>query len=290
MNCIRCGQPLPPGAQACPLCGQMCVPAGQPAQPQPEQTVYPTAYTQTAQIREDNSFLTALSELPRAFCHSFTQPGEVLRGWVEKREHFSFPIVTVLVLLLSFLCGTVLLRGFVAVLYQAIFRLTGASLAGSAASLSQGVSYIAGRVGPMAGGIAVLCQLISMTVLGAVFMVYLGAVCRLSLSYELVTGFVTVISLNTAVTTVLAMACSLLSPWLSLMVMACGLVIGISQACGMLSLITGRSENQLFVSKLVLSGCSVLALLSVNGVVGSLLMNGVLQRVLGLLRSVGSLI
>lgn len=287
MNCIRCGQPLPPGAQSCPMCGQPYAPV---SQPQPEQKVYPTAYSQSIQTREDNSFLTILSDLPRAFLHSFTQPGEVLRTMVEKRDHFSFPIVTVLVLLLSFLCGTVLLRGFVAVLYQVIYRLTGSSLAGSAASLSQGVSYITGRVGPMAGGIAVLCQLISMAALSAVFMVYLGAVCRLSLSYELVTGFITVISLNTVATTVLAMACSLLSPWLALMVMGCGLAVGLSQACGMLSLITGRPENRLFVSKLVLSAASVLAVLSINGVVGSLLMNGVLQRILGLLGSAGSLI
>ena len=285
MNCIRCGQPLPPGTQACPTCGQPYAPV-QPAQ----QPVYPTAYTQSAQTRVDNSFLTILSDLPRAFLHSFTQPGEVLRGMVEKRDHFSFPIVTTLVLLLSFLCGTVLLRGFVGVLYQVIFRLTGTNLAGSAASMSQGVSYIAGRVGPMAGGVAALCQLISMAALGTVFMVYLGAVCHVALSYELVSGFVTVISLNTAATTVLAMACSLLSPWLALMVMACGLMIGITKACGMLSLITGKPESQLFASRLILSVSAVLAVLGINGVVGGLLMNGVLQRILGLLVSAGALI
>jgi len=330
MNCTRCGQPLPQGAQVCPACGQ---PSGAyaPAQPyapqnyaypptmppqawqatqtyppvqptptyqntqayQPAYPVYPTGYQQAqgyGHAQEDNSFFTILSDLPHAFLNSFARPGEVLRTMVERRDHFSFPIVALLVLVLSFLGGVVMMRGFVNVLFSVISALTGVSMGGSAASMSQGASYIAGRVGPMVGGIAALCQLISMLVMGAAFMVYVCAVCRVSFSVELLTGFVAVTSMNTVVTSVLAMALSLLSPWLSVLVMACGLAIGLTKACGMLSAITGRTEEQLFVGKLVTSCVTVLATLSINGVVGGLLMSGVMQRVLSLLGNVGSLI
>ena len=280
MNCNRCGQPLPKNAKTCPACGQ---PAG---------PVYQQSYVlrQQGYTQEEEGFLTHLSELPRMFLRSFTQPGEVLRAMVERRDHVSFPVVTFLVLVLAFLGGMVLMRGFLFVLLQGISRVTGMSLAGSAASLSQGVSYIAGRVGPMAGGIAVLCQLITMLALGAVFLVYVCVVGRTAFSYELASGFLTVVSLGNVAVSLLAMALSMLSPWLSVIVMACGLMIGITQACGMLGLITGQPEGQLFTARLVLSACAVLAVLIINGVVGGLLMGGVLERVLSLLSHTGALV
>ena len=300
MNCARCGTQLQPGTSVCPACGE-------PVNAWPQQGVYQQSYVQyqqgqypqgyqtpytygSRQPHDDGGFLGALSDLPRAFADSFSRPAEVMRGLVERRDRFSWLIVSALVLVLAFLCGMVLMRGVLGMMLRAISVLSNTPLASTDASMSQGVSYIAGRVGPMAGGVAALCQLISMAALGTVFMVYLGAVCHVALSYELVSGFVTVISLNTAATTVLAMACSLLSPWLALMVMACGLMIGIIKACGMLSLITGKPESQLFASRLILSVSAVLAVLGINGVVGGLLMNGVLQRILGLLVSAGALI
>ena len=201
MNCAACGQPIPQGAAACPVCR---TPVQAPdyrqsyAQYQPDQ--YPTGYQQPYAYGQqpeqpENAVLTALMELPRAFLGSFTRPGEVLRHMVERRDFFTCPIVSMLVLVLSFLGGIVVMRGFVGVLFQAVAALSGVTLAGSSASMNQGISYIAGRVAPSVGGIAAVCQLICMLVPAVVFMIYICAVCKVMFSWELALGFAAVTSL-----------------------------------------------------------------------------------------------
>lgn len=154
----------------------------------------PYSYGQPA-AREANPLLTALSALPRTFLDSFTRPQEVLRGMLEKRDLLTGPIVAGLTLLLTFLCGMVVMRSFVGVLLSAISALTGVSLASDAASMNQGISYIAGRIAPSVGGAAVLCQLIGMAVPALVFLVYLCGVAKVHFSWELLLGFVAVTTL-----------------------------------------------------------------------------------------------
>lgn len=297
MNCARCGAQLQPGANRCSVCGEAAGAPGvyQQSYVQYQQGSYPPgyqapyAYGQTPS-HDEGGFLGALSDLPHAFVESFTHPGDVMRTMVERRDRFSWIIVTALCLLLSFLCGMVLMRGFLGLLLRAISALSGTPLASTDASMSQGVSYIAGRVAPMAGGIAALCQLISMLVPAAVFMVYICGVCRVAFSWELLTSFVAVISLNTVAVSVLAMAGSLLTPWLAIGLILCGMAVSYVQATGMLGLITARPDQQLMFGKLLCVVISLALTLLLCGVIGGLLMGGVVDRVLILLNNVGALI
>ena len=188
-------QGMPPPAAQQPYMG-----AQQQPYPQ-QQSLYRQSYAQYQQgtyqpgfqqpysygqpvAREANPLLTALSALPRTFLDSFTRPQEVLRGMLEKRDMLTGPIVAALTLLLTFLCGMVVMRSFVGVLLSAISTLTGVSLASDAASMNQGVSYIAGRIAPSVGGAAVLCQLIGMAVPALVFLVYLCGVAKVHFSWS----------------------------------------------------------------------------------------------------------
>ena len=209
---------------------------------------------------------------------------------LEKRDLLTGPIVAGLTLLLTFLCGMVVMRSFVGVLLSAISALTGVSLASDAASMNQGISYIAGRIAPSVGGAAVLCQLIGMAVPALVFLVYLCGVAKVHFSWELLLGFVAVTTLPTAAVALLAMVLSLLSPWLALLVALCGMAVSDTQACGLLSAVTGRSDAQRLSVKMLLVALALALTLIVGGLVGGLLMRGVTQRVMVLLNSVGSLI
>lgn len=300
MNCARCGTQLQPGTSVCPACGK-------PVNAWPQQGVYQQSYVQyqqgqypqgyqtpytygSRQPHDDGGFLGALSDLPRAFADSFSRPAEVMRGLVERRDRFSWLIVSALVLVLAFLCGMVLMRGVLGMMLRAISVLSNTPLASTDASMSQGVSYIAGRVGPMAGGIAALCQLIAMVMPAAVFMFYICVVCRVAFSWNLLTSFLTVVSLNTVAFSLLAMAGSLLTPWLAVAVILCGMAVSYVQAVSMLSPITARPEPQLMVGKLVCVLVSLALTLAVCGIAGGLMMKGVMNRVLILLNNVGSLI
>ena len=236
MNCTGCGNPLPPGAQACPYCGTPLNPYGQPngqnvyqqsyVQYQPGQ--YPTGY-QTPYgygqepVREPYGVLHALSGLPRAFVESFSNPGEVLRSMVERRDWLSGPIVAALVLVMAALSGLVIMRGFVDVLLSMAAAFTGSGMTGA----SQSAAYIAGRIAPSVAGIVALCQLISMLVPTAVFMVYICMICHVAFSWELALGFLAVTSLGTVAVSLVALALSLLSPWLAVAVMICGMAISL---------------------------------------------------------------
>ena len=260
-----------------------------------QQGTYPPGFQQPYSYgqpttRDANPLLTALSALPRTFLDSFSQPQEVLRGMLEKKDRLTGPIVAALTLLLTFLCGMVVMRSFVGVLLSAISTLTGVSLASDAVSMNQGVSYIAGRIAPSVGGAAVLCQLIGMAVPALVFLVYLCGVAKVHFSWELLLGFVGVTTLPTAAVALLAMVLSLLSPWLALLVALCGMAVSYTQACGLLSAVTGRPDAQLLPVKMLLVALALALTLIVGGLVGGLLMRGVTQRVMVLLNSVGSLI
>jgi len=296
MNCAACGQPIPQGAAACPACHTpVQQPVYQQSYAQYQQGSYPPGYQQPyaygqQPVHEENGFLTILADLPRAFVNSFTRPGDVLRQMVERRDLYSCPVTSAVVLLLSFLGGMVVMRGFVGVLFSMISALSGVSMAASEAAMNQGISYIAGRVAPSVGGIAVVCQLISMLVPAIVFLVYICVICKVMFSWELALGFMAVTSMNTVVVSLAAMALSLLSPWLALIVMAAGSAVSYTQACAMLGLITARPDGQLVSAKLALTAISlVVTLLTAGGVCG-LLLSGVVQHILRLLSSVGSLI
>ena len=317
--CPVCNEPVSPYAQpgymqgyAQPMNGQPPYmgaqqPMAAPQQPYPQQPIFQQSYAQYQQgayppgfqqpysygqpaARESSSLLAALSGLPRAFLDSLAKPQEVLRGMLERRDLLTGPIVAGLTLLLTFLCGMVLMRSFVGELLSVISALTGVSLASDAASMNQGISYIAGRVAPSVGGVAVLCQLIGMAVPALVFMVYVCAVVKLRFSWELMLGFVGVTTLPTAAITLLAMLLSLASPWLSVMAALIGMAVSYTQACTLLGAVAARPETQSFPPKVLLVSVSLALTLIIGGLAGGLLMRGVMQRVVVLLNNVGSLI
>jgi hypothetical protein len=194
------------------------------------------------------------------------------------------------VLLLTFLGGVVILRGFVGELFKAVSALTGVSMAGSSASMNQGISYIAGRVGPAVGGIAALCQLICMLIPVAVYMLYICVIRKVAFSIELAAGFLSVLSFNTIAASLLAMALSLLSPWLAVLVMCAGAAVSYTQANGMLGFITGVPGHQTAGARIACTVISLFVSVLLSSLVGGLLMSGVMRRILTLFSSVGSLL
>lgn len=259
------------------------------------QNNYPTGYTQPyvygqQSAREGTPLITALSGLPRAFLDSFTKPGEVLRGLMERRDLLTGPIVTVLVILLTFLAGMVVVRGVIGALMGGVAALSGVSLAGDSAAMSQGVSYIAGRIAPAVGGIAALCQLLSVVITTAVFLLYLCVMCKVRFTLELALGFAAVTTLPTAAAALACMVLSLLSPWLAVGLMLCGMAVSYVQACSLLPLLSGKTDAQLLPAKMLCVAISVAVVLLLHTLVGGALMGGVMQRVVALLSGVGSLI
>ncbi|MEG2702413.1 MAG: hypothetical protein RSA65_07330 [Clostridia bacterium] len=259
------------------------------------QQSYPTGYQppyvygqQTE--RGENVLLNTLSELPRAFLDSFRHPGEVLRGMLERRDHLTCPVVTGVVLLLSFLGGMMIMRSVIGLLLVAISSLTGVSVASSTASMNQGISYIAGRIAPSVGGIAALCQLLAMLVNAAVMTVYLCTVCKTRFSWELLLGLCAITTLPTVAVVLAAMLLSLLTPWLSLLAIACGLAVSYAQMSTLFAAVTGRSEAQLLPARILCICISMTLTALLIGLVGGMLMSGVLQRMLVLLGNIGSLI
>ena len=171
-----------------------------------------------------------------------------------------------------------------------ISALSGVQLAGSDASMNQGISYIAGRVAPAVGGITALFQLISMVTPTLVFMFYICVICKITFSWDLLLGFMGVTSLPTVAVALLAMMLALISPWLSMIVMLCGVAIRYTQACSMLSLITGRSEQQLMAGKLICTCAAIALTMVLYALCGSALLASVVQRIIVLFSNVASLI
>ena len=249
----------------------------------------PFVYGQPGQSAS-NKFLSALSDLPRAFLDSFTKPAEVLRKLMEGQDRLTGLIVAGIVLLMSFLCGMALARGAVSLAFSGLSSLTGVSLAGDAASFNQGVSYVTGRIAPAVGGVAALCQLLGTLCPAAVAMVYLCAVCKARFSWELLLGFTAVTSLPTAAISLAMILLSFLSPWLSLVAMLCGWAVSYAQMGALMEFVTGRTQAQLFPAKIACYSIGILLTSVLVALVGGALMSGVLNRMVTLLANVGSLI
>jgi len=296
MNCARCGAQLQPGANRCSVCGEAAGAPGvyQQSYVQYQQGAYPPGYQPPyayGQGRHDEGgFLGALSDLPHAFVESFTHPGDVMRTMVERRDRFSWMIVSALVLLLSFLCGMVLMRGFLGILLRAISVLSGTPLASTDASMSQGVSYIAGRVAPMAGGIAVLCQLIAIAVPLVVVLVYRCLVRKVPFSWHVALGMAAVTTMPTVAFALLSMLLSFVSPWLCLLVIIAGIVVAYLQLSNMMNTIVGGTDAQLLPAKMICFPIAILLTLAVLWFVGGNLMGNVFQHMLSLLGNTGSFV
>lgn len=272
---------------------QQSAPAQQYAAQGYQQQAYPgyqQGYPQNygyQQPAQPNPLMTILTELPRTFAGSFTNPGEVLRSLVERGDLFTCPIVVGVVLVVVFLGGMAAMRGVVGMLFGLIGALTGLNIAGSGASAQQGINYIAGRVAPAVGGIAVLCQVLAMLVPVLVTIFYLCVIQRREFSWYMVMGMITVTTMPTIVVALLSILASFLSPVLSLLLMIIGMVIAYLQLGHIISSVMGLEEARLLTVKMVVIPVSLVLTLALLWFVGGTLMGGVFQYMLSLLSSSG---
>ncbi len=296
------GQPMGQAA-AQPAMGQpaMGQPAPQPAQPtaypgygyQQPYAGYPQGFRPAAgayaSTREPNPFLAAMSGLPKVIATFLRDPGETLRGLLERGDVYTGAVIAFVTLALTFLGAMIVARGCVALLFSAISTLTGASLAGDAAGLNQGVSYIAGRVAPSVGGVAALCQLAATAFPAATLMVYVCAMRKaVRFSLPLLCGCVALTTLPTLFAAPLGMLASLISPALTLIVMAFGTVVSAVVFSALLERLTGQTGATL--PKAICICLYTLATLLFMLVVGGALMGGVLRGMVSLMGSMSSML
>ena len=259
---------------------------------------YPQGYANAQQVVQNQrrpspqfAALTGmLSELPRLFAGCFTRPGEVLRGLISRGDIVTGPVVVGVMLVVVFLGGMAAMRGVVGMLFSLIGALTGVSLAGNSASLQQGINYVAGRVAPTVGGIAVLCQLLAMIVPVLVTVFYLCVIQKRPFSWYMVLGMITVTTAPTIAVALLSVLASFLTPVLSLLLMIIGMVIAYLQIGHILSTVLGVDEAQLLGAKMVIISVSLVLTLALLWFVGGTLLGGVFQYMLSLLSSSGTLI
>ncbi len=222
--------------------------------------------------RETGAFLSAIAQIPRMALDAFRDPGAVLQGVMERRDVYTAPVIAALTLLFTFLCAMVVTRSLVGVIFSGLAS-AGAPLAGDTASLNQGVSYIAGKIGPSLGGVAALCQLFAIAFPTAVALVYLCAICKLRFSLELLCGLVAITTLPTLAVALLSMAGSLLHPVLPLILILFGMVVSYVFMGALLGRMTGLPENQMVLVKILCIAISLLFVLLFSLVVGGALMS-----------------
>ena len=254
---------------------------GYPQQP------YPT-YAQPPKPR--GAFVNALTYLPRVVTGAFRDPGNILQGLMERDDFYTGAVIAGLSLLLTFLSAMVVTRGVIALLFSGISAVTGAALAGDAASMSQGVSYIAGKVAPSVGGNAVLCQLFAMLIPAGVSMVYLCAVRKLRFTWSLLSGFVAITTLPTVAVSLLSMLLSLITPLLALACVVVGQLVSSVLLCALLARATGKPDAELVRVKILVLGISALLTFIFVALVGGSLLGTTFTRISSMFGSMGSLL
>ncbi|MDD3214644.1 MAG: zinc ribbon domain-containing protein, partial [Eubacteriales bacterium] len=171
---------------------------------------YPQGYRQVygrynAPRREHGEFLSTLGNLPRVITSMFRNPGETLHGMMDRNDKYTGGVTVVVTLLLTFFAAILVMRGAVWTVLAGLSGLLGTSLAGDAASMNQGVNYIAGKMGASVGGIAALCQLIAIIFPMAVALVYLCVVKKVRFSFLLASNLTAIVTLPTLGAAVLCM-------------------------------------------------------------------------------------
>ncbi|HNX61095.1 MAG TPA: zinc ribbon domain-containing protein [Candidatus Limiplasma sp.] len=325
MNCPKCGSLLPDGTAVCPVCGTpvaqayrgyptypgaVTPPAGQgyPQYPQAGNAGYNTqpqrntgyqGYTNNSQgygqaygrtARERGDFLTAMGNLPHVIRDVFTDPGETLRGMMDRGDRYTGAVVTVLSLLLTFLAAILGMRSMISMLYGGFTRLFGASLAGDTGSMNQGINYIVGKMAASVGGIAAVCQLFAVIAPLAAALIYLCAFKKVRFSFLLASNLAAIFTLPTIAASILCMLFSLVSPVLGGVMILLGTAASYVLLCALLTWITGMADAKLVVTKIaVISAAEGLKILFI-WLVGGALTAAALTAVAGIVNSLGSLI
>jgi len=256
--------------------------------PQNQQTAY------QGQIRDSfnpgSAFSKVMSDLPQVVKGAFVNPMGTLQGMIRREDRYTGVIALLVSLVLAFMAGMILVKGILLSLFSMTSGITGLQFAESTASLNQGVSYLAGKVGVPIGGIAAVCQLIAAVMPVAVTMVYLCVMRQVRCSFPLLSGLTAITVLPNIAALMLASALSLITPFLSLLTLFFGLVVSYVLLCTMAAQIA-RLQTQrtvLVLSSLIcLSEITKIALIAA---IGGTLMGGVIRTLTSLTNSMGSLL
>ena len=262
-------------------------PQGYDGYPQGYQPVYGRY---NAGSGEHSPFVNAIGNLPRVITGLFREPGETLQGMLERNDLYTGGVIAGLSLLLTFLVAVVVTRSAVSTILAGLSSLLGTQLAGDAASMNQGINYIAGKMGPSIGGIAMLCQLFALGFPSAVAMVYLCVIRKVRFSFLLLSNFTALTTLPTIAAAVLCMLTSLISPYLGLVMVLVGEVASYTILCTLVFRITGTPEHLAVPTKIaIICIAEVLKLLFIQ-LIGGALMSSAMGTISNLIASMGSLL
>ncbi len=236
------------------------------------------------------AFVNALGDLPRVLGGLFRDPGDTLQGMMERGDLYTGGVAVGLTLLVTFLTAMIVTQGSISMLFNGLSSLFGLSLADSAASMNQGISYIAGKIAAPIGGIAVLCQLFAITLPAAVALVFLCTIRRVRFSFLLASNFVALTTLPSIAASLLCMVFSLLSPVLGALMLVLGEVASYLLMCLMIAHITGLVEQHSALVKLAVVCISIVLKLLFIQLVGGTLMAAAMRTVSTLMSTMGSLL
>ncbi|HNW85528.1 MAG TPA: zinc ribbon domain-containing protein [Candidatus Limiplasma sp.] len=239
---------------------------------------------------EHSPFVNALGNLPRVMIGLFREPGDTLLGMMERNDVYTGGVIAGLSLLLTFLVAMIVNRSVVSALFAGLSSLTGTQLAGDAASMNQGINYIAGKMGASIGGIAVLCQVFALGFPAAVAMVYLCVIRKVRFSFQLLSNFMALTTLPTIAASVLCMLTSLISPYLGFLMVLVGEVASYALMCTLVLRITGLPEPLAVPTKIALICIAEILKLMMIQLVGGALMTSAMGTVSSLITSMGSLL
>jgi hypothetical protein len=237
-----------------------------------------------------SAFVRALSDLPQVVRSAFADPMGTLQGMIRRDDRFTGGLMVGLSLIFAFFAGMILTKGALGTLLTAMSGLTGLQLADSAASLNQGVSYLAGKVALPVGGIAAVCQLIAALVPVVVTMAYLSLLRQMRFSFLLASGFTAMIMLPNVLALLLASVFSLITPYLSLLSLFFGQVVSYVLLCTMAVQLANPEGTRTVPVQALLVCLSELMKIILIAVIGGAMMGGVIRTLAGLTSSVSGLL
>lgn len=241
-------------------------------------------------LGDRSAFLGALGNLPRVITNLFRDPGETLQSMMERNDVYSGGVIAGLSLLLTFLAAIFVTRSAISTVFAGLSSFTGTALAGDAASMNQGINYIAGKMGASVGGIAALCQLFALVFPAAVGLVYLCAIRKVRFSFLLTSNLVALTTLPTIAAAILCLLTSLISPYIGLVMILMGEVASYVILSTLIGRITGILDQFAVPIKIaVICIAEVLKILFML-LIGGALMASVMQTVSSLIGSMGSLL
>lgn len=237
-----------------------------------------------------SGFARALSDLPQVVRGAFADPLGTLQGMMRRDDRFTGVIMVAISLILAFLAGIILTNGILGMLFSAMSGLTGLQLAQSAASLNQGVGYLAGKVGVSVGAVAAACQLVAALVPVIVTMAYLSLLRQMKFSFLLASGFTAIVTLPNVLGLLLAAVFSLITPYLSLLILFFGQIVSYVLLCNMAVKLSDTGADRTVPLQAALVCLSELMKLILIAVVGGAMMGGVIRTLSSLTSSVSGLL